>query len=294
MFFKNLTFFQIKTPVGADLGKKLEAAALQPCAATLPISVGWIKPRGGQYAYTVNNQILIALGVEEKLLPSSVVKKFASDKAKEIEEAEGRKVGRKELRELTESAMLWLLPQAFVRTRSTFGWIDPVNNILAINSASTKRVEEFMECLHETLEGIKFSIVKTKNTPSSAMTGWVSVGEAPDGFTIDQDLNLDSPEHAQVRYVKHTLDGEDIRNQIAEGKVATKLAMTWNDRISFVLTDAMQLKRLSFLDILKKQSDGKAENEEEQFDIDFTIFTGESARLLDCLVEALGEEASEE
>jgi recombination associated protein RdgC len=38
--------------------------------------------------------------VEEKLLPASIVKRFASDKAKEIEEAEGRRIGRREMREI--------------------------------------------------------------------------------------------------------------------------------------------------------------------------------------------------
>ena len=126
------------------------------------------------------------------------------------------------------------------------------------------------------------------------MTGWVAEGEAPAGFTIDRDLNLDSAEHAQVRYVRHTLEGEDVREQIANGKVATKLALTWNDRISFVLTENMQIKRLQFLDILKEQADGQAENEDERFDIDFTLMTGEVARLLSDLISALGGEVVSE
>ena len=42
--------------------------------------------------------------------------------------------------------------------------------------------------------------------------------------------------------------------------------------------------------ILKEQADGQAENEDERFDIDFTLMTGEVARLLDDLLEALGGE----
>ena len=70
----------------------------------------------------------------------------------------------------------------------------------------------------------------------------------------------------------------------------TRLAMTWNDRISFVLNDNLQLKRISFLDILKEQADAQAENEDERFELDFTLMTGEIARLLDDLLEALGGE----
>jgi len=68
--------------------------------------------------------------------------------------------------------------------------------------------------------------------------------------------------------------------------------MTWNDRISFVLNDQLQIKRLAFLDILKEQAEGQGENADERFDIDFTLMTGEVARLLDDLVTALGGEVA--
>ena len=50
------------------------------------------------------------------------------------------------------------------------------------------------------------------------------------------------------------------------------------------------IKRLGFLDILKEEGDTQAENEDERFDIDFTLMTGELAHLLDDLIEALGGE----
>ncbi len=99
-----------------------------------------------------------------------------------------------------------------------------------------------------------------------------------------------SAEKATVRYVKHTLEGEEIRQHIADGKVVTRLAMTWGDRISFLLNENLQIKRLSFLDLLKEQADSQAENEDERFDIDFTLMTGEVAQLLNDLLEALGGE----
>jgi recombination associated protein RdgC len=81
-----------------------------------------------------------------------------------------------------------------------------------------------------------------------------------------------------------------IPGHIAGGKVVTRLGMTWNDRISFVLDDKLQLKRLAFLDILKESTEGQAENEEERFDLDFALMTGELARLIDDLLAALGGE----
>ena len=294
MWFKNLHLYRLPNNWAVDasqLAEQLARLTLQGCGATDPRSIGWVAPRaGGTLVHAVNQQWLLALGVEEKLLPASIVKRFASDKAEAIEEAEGRRIGRREMREIQEQMTLELLPRAFIRSRSTYGWIDPINGWLVIDSASPAKAEEFLEHLRKSLDALPARVLKVTQSPSAAMTGWVAGGEAPSGFTLDQDLELRSSEKASVRYVNHTLEGEEIRQHIAAGKVVTRLAMTWNDRISFVLNDQLQIKRLAFLDLLKEQAEGQGDNDDERFDIDFTLMTGEVAQLLADLVTALGGE----
>lgn len=294
MWFKNLQIYRLPKNWASDTSKLIEQLShltLQACSASDAQSIGWVAPcADGALVHAVNNQWLLALGAEQKLLPASVVKQFADDKAKEIAEAEGRKVGRKEMRELREQMTLELLPRAFIRRRSTFGWIDPINGWLVIDAAAPAKAEEFLEHLRKSVEGLPVKLVKVAQSPSAAMTGWVAGGEAPAHFTIDQDLELRSAEKATVRYVKHPLEGEEIRQHIAGGKVVTRLAMTWGDRISFVLNENLQIKRLTFLDILKEQADSQAENADERFDLDFTLMTGEVARLLNDVIDALGGE----
>lgn len=294
MWFRNLQLYRLPKNWSGDpsqLEEQLSTLTLQPCSASDLQSVGWVSPcASGALVHAVNRQWLLALGAEQKLLPASVVKQFANDRAKAIEESEGRRIGRKEMRDLRESMTAELLPRAFVRRRTTFGWIDPVNGWLVIDAASPAKAEEFLEHLRKSVAGFPAKLVQVTQSPSAAMTGWMADGEAPGAFTLDQDLELRSAEKATVRYVKHTLEGEEIRQHIADGKVVTRLALTWGDRISFLLNENLQIKRLSFLDILKEQADGQAENEDERFDIDFTLMTGEVARLLDDLLDALGGE----
>lgn len=294
MWFRNLQLYRLPKNWSTEveqLEADLSALPLQACSASDLQSIGWIAPcADGALVHAVNKQWLLALGVEQKLLPTSVVKQFANERARTIEETEGRRVGRKEMRDLRESITAELLPRAFVRRRTTFGWIDPVNGWLIIDAASPAKAEEFLEHLRKSVAGLPAKLLQVTQSPSSAMTGWMAEGDAPSPFTLDQDLELRSAEKATVRYVKHTLEGEEIRQHIADGKVVTRLALTWADRISFLLNENLQIKRLSFLDILKEQADGQAENEDERFDIDFTLMTGEVARLLDDLLEALGGE----
>jgi recombination associated protein RdgC len=70
--------------------------------------------------------------------------------------------------------------------------------------------------------------------------------------------------------------------------------MTWNDRVSFVLTDKLHIKRLAFLDVLKEQAEQSGATAEEQFDGDFALMTGELAHLFTDLLVALGGEMKPE
>lgn len=291
MWFKNLCIYNLP-----NLSMPLEVFEslllhhrLQSCGASEARSVGWASPRGNDlFIHNVGQQWLIALGVEERLLPTSIIRQFAADRAKAIAEAEGRQVGRREMRDIREALAIELLPRAFPRRRTTFAWIDPVNGWLMIDTSSQPKGEELLEHLRKSVDGFQARLIKTKQSPSSAMTGWIASGEAPSGFTIDQDIEMRSAENGVVRYVKLSLEGDDVREHIATGKVVTKLALTWNDRISFVLTENLQIKRLGFLDILKEQAETQAENEEERFDIDFTLMTGEVGAMFKALISALG------
>src|SRR5690606_35989237 len=91
-----------------------------------------------------------------------------------------------------------------------------------------------------------------------------------------------------------SLDGKDIRDHIVAGKQPVHLGLTWNDRISFVLTEQLHVKRVSFLEILERESSGETEDEEERFDINFAFMTGELSRMLTDLVKALGGEKTVE
>ncbi|GHU39393.1 recombination-associated protein RdgC [Betaproteobacteria bacterium] len=294
MWFKNLQVLRLQNPgklTVEAIEEQLSNRPLQPCDNSLPSSLGWVPPcADGALVHSINRQWLIALGVEQKFLPTSVVKQHANDRVRLIEENEGRRVGRRELRDLHESITQELLPRAFVGKRTTYCWIDPVNGWLVIDAASPAKADELLELLHKSVDNLSLSPLKVVQSPSSAMTGWIANGEAPAGFSIDQDLELRSAENAIVRYAKHPLDGEEIPQHIAAGKIVTRLGMTWGDKISFILDDKLQIKRLGFLDILKESSDGQAENEEERFDLDFTLMTGELAHLFDDLLEALGGE----
>ncbi|MDD5390949.1 MAG: recombination-associated protein RdgC [Gallionellaceae bacterium] len=295
MWFKNLAVYRLPAGLKLDttaLEEKLATLTMQPCGNMDRETRGWVSPRGDdRLLHVLNQQVLITLGMEAKLLPSSVVNQFAEEKAAEIEEQQGFKVGKKQMRELKDQVTDELLPRAFVRRHQSWAWIDPVNGWLVVDAATPAKAEVLLEALSKSVDDLTVKSLHTERSPSAAMTDWLLSGEAPTGFSIDRDLELRASDEgkATVRYVRHDLEGEEIAAHIGAGKQATKLAMTWNDRISFVLGEQMEVKRLAFLDILKEQSE-QGESADEQFDLDFALMSGELAKLLADLVAALGGE----
>jgi recombination associated protein RdgC len=298
MFFRNLIAHRLPAGLKLDipaLEEKLAKLTMQPCGNMDRETLGWVSPRGNdRLVYVLNQQVLITLGQEAKLLPSSVVNQFAEEKAAEIEEQQGFRLGRKQMRELKEQVTDELLPRAFVRRRTTWAWIDPVNGWLVVDAATHAKAEVVLETLSRSVDDLPVKLLRTELSPSRAMTDWLLSGEAPAGFTIDRDLELCASEEGKptVRYVHHDLEGNEIAAHIGAGKQATKLGMTWNDRISFVLGEQMEVKRLAFLDILKEQAE-QGESADEQFDMDFALMSGEVAKLLTDLVAALGGEVAQ-
>lgn len=295
MWFKNLQVFRLTAPwtaTATELAEQLARVPFSPVASNEIQSIGWAPPRGDdQLVYSVNKQFLLQLAVEKKLLPASVINQVTKARALEIEEEQGFAPGRKAMHDLKERITEELLPRAFAVKRATSVWIDPVNRWLVIDSSSPSRADEVIKYLLKCADKLPLEGLRTKNSPQSAMTGWLVSNEAPAGFTIDQDTELraSTEDRATVRYTHYTADIEDIQKHASAGKQCTKLALTWKDKVSFVLADTLTIKRVKPLDVLD-ESKSKGDNETERFDGDFVLMTAELSDMLGDIVHALGGE----
>lgn len=294
MWFKNLQIFRMTSPwtISPDeLDEMLSKQAFQPCSSMDMQTSGWAPPREkGGMVHTVNRQMLLRFATEKKLLPSSVINQVAKAKTAEIEEQQGYKPGRKQRKEIKEQVTDELLPRAFAITSSTGVWIDPDHGWLVIDTSSPAKTDDVFKWLLRSVPSVPVEALRVARSPGEAMTFWLDSDEAPAGFTVDQDTELTSTgeNKSTIRYVRHTLEADDIRRHIKNGKRCTRLAMTWNDRISFVLTDTLAIKRVAALDVLKENTTGSYADEDERFDSDFTMMTGELDRMIGHVIEALG------
>jgi recombination associated protein RdgC len=296
MWFKNLQIYRLPAPwamTSDQLEALLAPQAFAPSTSLEMQSMGWVSPRdNGMLVHTVNRQMLLVLGVEKKLLPATVINQVAKARAAEIEEQQGFQPGRKQIREIKEQVADELLPRAFSIRRNTWVWIDPVNGWLVVDAGSAAKADEVLKLLVKSIDKLPLEALHVTRSPVASMTDWLAADEVPGGFTVDQDTELRATgeSKATVRYVRHTLEADDVRRHIAAGKQCTRLAMTWADRISFVLTESLTIKRVAALDVLKESADTTTKNDDERFDSDVALMTGELHRMLTDLVQALGGE----
>ena len=292
--FKNALVYRIdqwEPPTQAEIAQRLEGSPFAECGPTQPEAAGWVEPRGekhGALLESVGGQLILKLCSEAKPVPSGVVKQQLEAKLDQIEAQTGRRPKGKAKRELKEQIVHELLPRAFPKRASTLVWIDLAAKRVLIGVSSAKKADAIVTRLVELFGGLRLAPLQTALSPATAMSAWLADKEPPRGFSVDRECELKQPdsEKAAVRYARHTLEIDEVGEHIKQGKLPTQLALTWNGRVSFVLTDALVLKKIKLLDVVLEGS-GQSDAD-GGFDADVAITTGELRGLLPDLIEALG------
>lgn len=290
--FKSAMIFKLAgtLPAADVIEQALAAAAFVPCTATQDHAIGFVPPReeNGAFLEAVAGQWIARAMIETKTVPGPLVRKKAQEAADQIEATTGRKPGRKEMKGLREDALMALLPAAFPKQTAVTVWIDRASGLLVLDTASQARADEVVTLLVRAIDGLALSLPQTKVTPASAMTQWLTAEpeDWPEGFAVERECDLcgSDEEKAVVRFTRHNLVTDEVRRHIAEGKLPTRLALSWEGRLAFVLTDAGNLKKLQFLD---GAFDGR-DDAEDGFDADVAIATGELGKMIPALFDAMG------
>ena len=284
-------------PTRANMEAGLEPARFVECGASQEKSVGWTEPRGeahGPLVEAVAGQLVLKLMVEVKIVPGSVITRKAKDRVAHIEATTGRKPGKKETRDIKDDLRLELLPMAFTKQASVGVWIDPAARLLVIDAGSQAKADEVVTMLVQCLDGFAVTLIDTTTSPAVAMARWLTTQEPPQGFSVDRECELKSADESKsvVRYSRHPLDIDEVRQHIESGKQPTRVAMTWDSRVSFVLTEALQIKKVAFLDVVFENASGSSKIKDDGFDADVAIATAELQKLIPDLLMALDGETA--
>lgn len=300
MFFNNLSVYRLITTETLDAETLETALATLParaCGSQVASTYGFVPPtdfnNDPPLVHEVGGHLLIAAQHEERILPSSVVKDALAEKIAEIEEAEVRKVYRKEQLQLKDEIVQTLMPRAFIRKSVTQAALDPVEGLIYVNTSSSRKAEELLSAMREALGSLPVRPISVKQAPAATFTGWLKTHEASHGLILLDECELrDTAEDGGIiRIKREDLTSEEVQIHLSTGKIATVLALAWEDKLSFVLDEKLSIKRLRFEELLQTQAEEDGgDDKASQFDASFVLMMQTFREFMPRLLEALGGE----
>jgi len=293
MWFKNLYFFAFTRPFESseeDIEKQLSEHLFTPCASTEQSHFGWVNAlgkHGSSIVHGVNNNFLLCARKEEKILPAPVVKDQLEAKIALHEQEHSRSATKKEKEQFKEDIIFELLPRAFSRVTDTHAYINPEHNIIVINTGSRGKAEDFLALLRKALGTLPVTSVSPEKAPDEVMTEWLTDTKIGSSFNLgmEAEFNALGDDGAVVRVKNQDLGSDEIKAHLDADKYVVKLALDWDDAISFILCDDLAIKRLKFFDVLQEQNDDiDSDDIIAKIDADFALMAGEINRLIDDLL----------
>ena len=301
MWFKNLVIYRFSEPFTLNaeaLATQLQQQQFHACGSHDLFSFGWTSPLGAiseELVHASNGFLMVCAKRQEKVIPSSVINDLLQEKISDIEEQEARKLGGKERSRIKDELIFELLPRAFCFSRKTFAYIDVQGGWLVVDAASAKKAEDLLSLLRKSLGSLPVVPIGASSNPASIMTDWLLNQTPPADISIEDECELRSAEEEAsiVRCKRHDLGLPEIKNHLDSGKQVIKLALSWSDRLSFMVDDQLLIKRLKFLDLIQEQRDNiETFDQADQFDADFSIMSSELSLFLPRLTELFNAEAT--
>ncbi|UEA17000.1 recombination-associated protein RdgC [Pasteurella canis] len=296
-WFKNAMIYRLTKELDWSvelLQTQLQSCEYHPCQQSDMSKFGWTNPlRDSELLYfSVGKQILLVAHKEEKILPAQVVNAELEQRITQLEQKENRKLKKVEKQTLKDDVIAGLLPRAFSKNQHMALWIDTENHLIYIDAASSKRAEDALALLRKSLGSLPVIPLTFANEPSLVMTDWIRNDNTPQWLIALEEAELmGSSDTGIIRCKQQNLDSEEIQSLLIAGKVVTKLSLSWEENISFVLNEDCSLKRLKFADqVREKNDDILKEDYAQRFDADFVLMTAVLSKLIANLLDDFGGE----
>ncbi|EPL8679514.1 recombination-associated protein RdgC [Klebsiella michiganensis] len=294
--FKNVFTYRLSRDIAfntEDVISGLNNHLFTPCGSQDMAKAGWTETFGDKLVYDANGFLLMTMRREEKILPSTVIKDELAEKIAVLEAEQGRRLKKTEKDSLKDEVLHSLLPRAFTRAKNTRLLIDLKKSLVYVDASCATKAENILALLRKSLGSLPVIPLTAKNPIELTLTDWLTRG-FPKGYTPGDTAVLKAmlEDGGAIRCQKQDLETDEVRNHIDAGKVATSIALDWQNRASFRLDDDLSIKRLTFSDELNDQNDDiDREDHALRFDADFLLFTSELSCLITDLVEAIGGES---
>ena len=287
MFFRNVMFFCYPPELNLSLvDQQLEKAQLQDVGPLEMRSRGFISPFGREsnaaLCHRQGEYIWLTLGVEEKVLPTSIVNDLLHRQCVALEHSQGRRPSGRERLKIKDELLHDLLPRALVKHTRTDVMIDTRMGYVAIDTSSNKVAEEVISEIRAILGSFPAMPITAQAMPRAVLTRWIAGEVLPELVELGFECELKDPvDHgAVVRCQQQQLRTDEIDTHLEAGKQVSKLALCLDTHVSFVLGDDLVIRKLKFLDAVLDQLDAvETHDVYAEMDTQFALMSAEVRRI---------------
>lgn len=233
-----------------------------------------------------DNTIVMNVQIRERLLPARVIKEAMVAKIDEYARRQGYKPNRKQAAELKEEVTMSLLPSSHVKPVDVPVMI--TRDYLLIGTTSARRVDTALALVMGLYPDEKLSLASLGfgyKVDSWLMDLLINESTESGYFVADEEVVLKGGKKSVARFKAIPTSVEAIKDRISGGMLPVELAITYDERISFKLTDQMLVKGIKVADLLMKETESA--NADEEFEGNAVLMSKEINRMLNALIAEL-------
>lgn len=290
--FKNLSPFVLHGFSGSldSLRERLDKVPVQALTGAQISRYGWLPIHGDSRIYASADCWLMALQIDKKVLPERVLKAEHQRACQAFVEMHHFAPSLLIRQALKERVTAKLLESAFVKTSVIHLMIDTRMRRLLVATPSQRVADTAIAALRETLGSLRVVPLARHAAahPQSAMTRWLATHELPPDFALSDSFELASRQclSRRVRHCHQSIDDRQLAAHLRDGLQVTQLALSWQDRCAFTLTDTMQIRGLR----LEGGATGAAGlADPDGFDTALRVFFETTRLLLSAITESLSD-----
>lgn len=293
--FDNLKIYRLTQPLNLDsdtLERQLIEMACRPCGQHELATVGWHPLLGHLYAHVVQGTYTLVLKMEERILPSKVVKRETAERVAMIEAETGSPVGKRQQQDIQQEIITYLLPRAFVDHRYILGTVIPDAKLVIVNTPSDARAEQFLALLRRSIGSLPVVPLARINLQAH-LTHWVQ-HEVPEKFELMESAALKKfdESESQLAAKDMPLDSEEIVMALDNGMFVQRLAICYDDAFTCEIHSDGSIKKIRFSDRVKEENEDIPKSEiAARIDADLCLEVGILTGFIETLAETLSLDA---
>lgn len=292
--FRNVRFFRLNSawPESEQaLSEQLSSAAFEPCAAFSERSSGWEPPTGdpdGLLSRRVEGADLLRLRSQTRLLPAAAIEDALEARVAQWRERMQMEPSRRETRKLKAQTRDELLPKALLKSQRTRGFVIASERLLAVDTLSDKRAEDFLEYLRAPLGSLDVLPLAFQRPFGDLLTR-IFLGDPPRGFVLGRECRMCDPSDskAAIRCTDMDLADQSVRRHLREGMRLTHLEVEFENVLACTIDEKGGLSKLKLVgtDIDEDLPD---EDPLARFDAELALLAGTLRQLLSAMKQNLG------